>query len=135
VRAWARHANHSRTPGQLAIATAVHPQITHGAIIMRNIDRTNIDSTPMVRIGPGCTRRDLPHFNGNRAWIVDIEPGCSWPFADQHDEKGELVLVLSGDLMEDGETFGPGSYLLYGPGSSHTPSTRHGVRLFGLNAA
>lgn len=102
---------------------------------MPDIDRTHVDNTPVVEIGPGCTRRDLPPFNGNRAWIVDIEPGCSWPFTDRHDEKGELVLVLSGDLIEDGETFGPGSCLLYRPYSSHTPSTRNGVRLFGLNAA
>ncbi|HET7300760.1 MAG TPA: cupin domain-containing protein [Oleiagrimonas sp.] len=101
---------------------------------MLDIDLTHIDSVPVVRIGPGCTRRDLPPFNGSRAWIVDIEAGCRWPFMDQHDEKGELVLVLSGDLIEGDRTFGPGSYLLYGPHSSHASSTRHGVRLFGLNA-
>jgi len=102
---------------------------------MLDIDQTDIDSAPIVKVGPGCTRRDLPSFNGNRAWVVDIEPGCSWPHADQHDEKGELVLVVSGDLVEDGKTFGAGSYLLYGPNTSHTPSTKTGVRLFGLNAA
>lgn len=100
-----------------------------------NLESLHIDSLPRMEIGPGCTRRDLPSFNGSRAWIVDIEAGCRWPFTDQHDEKGELVLVLSGDLIEDGETFGPGSCLHYGPHSSHTPSTRNGVRLFGLNAA
>lgn len=99
------------------------------------VDQVNIDNAPVIEVGPGCTRRDLPSFNGNRAWIVDIEPGCAWPYADQHDAKGELVLVMSGDLVEDGKTFGPGSYLIYGPNTSHTPSTRTGVRLFGFNAA
>lgn len=102
---------------------------------MVTIDQTIIDNAPVVHVGPGCTRRDLPHFNGSRAWIVEIEAGHIWPYPDQHDEKGELVLVLSGDLLEGDSIYGPGSYLIFGPNSIHTPATKTGVRLFGLNAA
>ena len=100
-----------------------------------NINETLIQNAEAIHVGPGCIRRDLPSFNGSRAWIVEIEAGYSWPYPDQHDQKGELVLVMSGDLVEGEKTFGPGSYLIYGPNSVHTPSTKTGVRLFGLNAA
>ncbi|HJU25517.1 MAG TPA: cupin domain-containing protein [Rhodanobacteraceae bacterium] len=94
-----------------------------------------VDSLPRLEVGPGCYRRDIPGLPGTRAWIVEIEPGCTWPFPDQHDAAGEIVLVMSGELIDGDQVFGPGSYITYGANSVHQPRSDTGVRLFGLNAA
>lgn len=86
-----------------------------------------------VEVGPGCLRRDLPSSDGVRVWIVDMEPGSQWPYEDVHDETGEQVLILSGEMIEGDQRFGPGTYLNFGPNSRHQPRTETGVRLFGLN--
>jgi anti-sigma factor ChrR (cupin superfamily) len=87
---------------------------------------------PIV-IGPGCYRRDLPTAGGVRAWIVEIEPGFTWPYVDVHGARGEEVLVLEGEMIDGDQRFGPGTYIVYGPDSSHQPRTETGVRLFGIN--
>lgn len=91
------------------------------------------DSVNPLEIGPGCFRRDLPTAGGVRAWIVDIEPGAQWPYVDEHDALGEEVWVVSGELIEGKQRFGPGTYLLFGPNSRHQPRSETGVRLFGIN--
>lgn len=91
------------------------------------------DVEPVI-VGPGCIRRDLPNAGGLRAWIVEMEPGAVWPHVDNHDVYGEQVLVLEGEMIEEGRRIGPGSYLNFGPHSSHRPRTETGVRLFGVNA-
>jgi hypothetical protein len=68
-----------------------------------------------------------------RAWIVDMEPGAQWPHVDRHDQHGEHLLVVSGDLIEDGPVYTAGSYQVYPPHSSPRPRTDTGVRLFGFN--
>lgn len=50
---------------------------------------TQIDRLPVVEIGPGCTRRDLPSNVGVRVWIVDMAAGSEWPHVDHHDDAGE----------------------------------------------
>lgn len=91
------------------------------------------DHVQPVVVGPGCLRRDLPTAGGLRAWVVDMEPGAEWPHVDQHDEFGEEVFVVSGEMIEGERRVGPGSYLLFGPHSAHRPRTETGVRLFGVN--
>ncbi|WP_294002931.1 cupin domain-containing protein [Sphingomonas sp.] len=91
------------------------------------------EAVPPVIVGPGCVRRDLPTAGGVRAWIVEMEPGAEWPHVDQHDQYGEEVLILSGDMIEGDRVFGAGSYLVFGPNSSHRPRTETGVRMFGIN--
>ncbi len=86
-----------------------------------------------VLVGPGCIRRDLPSRAGVRTWVVEMEPGSEWPWIDEHDEQGEDVFVVEGELIEGKERFGPGTYLHFGPGSSHRPRTEIGVRLIGFN--
>ena len=90
-------------------------------------------SCPAVHIGTGCIRRDLPSRQGVRVWIVVMAPGAQWPYVDQHDDQGEDVFILSGALIEGKSRFGPGTYLHFGPGSSHRPRTDEGVVLAGFN--
>jgi len=93
----------------------------------------NPDDISPTEVGPGCYRRDLPTAGGVRAWVVDMDAGAEWPRVDQHDEFGEELLVVSGELIEGERTFKQGDYVLYGPHSAHRPRTDTGVRLFGFN--
>ena len=97
------------------------------------LDAIDPDDIAPVEVGPGCFRRDLPTADGARAWIVDMEPGAEWPYEDVHDEHGEQLIVVSGELIEGDRRFGAGTYVLYGPNSRHRPRTVTGVRLFGFN--
>ena len=92
------------------------------------------DEVEPVIVGPGCIRRDLPTCGGLRAWIVEMEAGAQWPHIDQHDQYGEQVLVLSGEMIEGDQVFGPGTYIAFGPHSAHRPRTETGLKLFGVNA-
>lgn len=93
----------------------------------------NPDDVAPVKIGPGCFRRDMPSVGGVRAWFVDIEPGATWPYVDHHGAFGEEVVVISGELIDGEQRYPAGSYLFYGPHSSHQPRSETGVRLFGIN--
>jgi len=92
-----------------------------------------IDDVEPVKVGPGCLRRDLRSGPAVRIWSVDIEAGAEWPHIDRHGAGGEDVFVVSGELIEGSARFGPGSYLHFGPGSSHRPRSEQGVRLIGFN--
>ena len=92
-----------------------------------------IDEITPHQVGPGCVSRGLPAIGAVSAWVVDMEPGSQWPRVDKHDELGEHVYVVSGELIEGSTRYGAGSYLLYGPNSEHQPRTEIGVRLLGFN--
>jgi len=91
-----------------------------------------IDALPLVAVGPGCTRRDLSPVAGVRSWIVDMAPGSTWPWVDDH-PTGEGYIVLSGEVIEGDARFGIGTCVTFAPGSRHRPRTDTGVRLFGFN--
>jgi anti-sigma factor ChrR (cupin superfamily) len=100
-----------------------------------DLTTVRVDEVAGIEVGPGCRRRDLPAGDGVRVWVVDMAPGSSWPHVDVHDQAGEEVFVVSGELIEGERRFGPGTYLLFGPDSRHQPRTETGVRLFGFNLA
>jgi hypothetical protein len=100
----------------------------------RDVITVNAHDAAAIEVGPGCLRRDLPGPGGARAWVVEIVAGHEWPHVDIHDG-AELVYVVSGDLIEGGQTHGPGSYLFFAQGSRHRPRTSGGVTLFGVNLA
>jgi dTDP-4-dehydrorhamnose 3,5-epimerase-like enzyme len=100
---------------------------------MNELQSMNIDEVAPLVIGPGCYRRDLPSTGAVRVWVVDIDPGSQWPYVDHHDENGEELYVIRGELIEGDRRFGPGTYVLFQPNSSHQPRTETGVRLFGFN--
>ena len=92
-----------------------------------------VDDVAAVEVGNGCYRRDLPSTAGVRVWVVDILPGAEWPYVDQHDNFGEELFVVSGELIEGEQRFEAGTYVFFKPGSSHRPRSEKGVRLFGFN--
>lgn len=106
--------------------------------ILRNtlssfLDAILIEDIDPIVVGPGCSRRDLPGTSNVRVWVVDMEPNSEWPRIDEHDQHGEEVYIVSGELIEGENRFTAGTYLFFKPGSSHKPRTEKGVRLFGFN--
>jgi hypothetical protein len=97
------------------------------------LNAVNFSDCPPVQVGPGCIRRDLPSRAGVRTWVVEMEPGAEWPRVDEHDELGEDVFVVRGELIEGDRRFGPGTYLHFEPESRHRPRTDVGVVLAGFN--
>lgn len=93
----------------------------------------DVGSSPEIVVGPGCVRRDLPSRSGVRIWVVDMAPGSEWPRVDIHDEKGEDIFVVRGELIEGDQTIAAGSFVQWAPHSRHRPRTLTGVRLFGFN--
>lgn len=98
-----------------------------------SLDTVDVNACPRIEVGPGCFRRDLPSRSGVRIWMVEMEPGAEWPRVDEHDASGEDILVVSGELIEDERPFAAGTFVAFGPRSTHRPRTDVGVTLFGFN--
>jgi len=92
-----------------------------------------IEDAPVVRVGPGCVRRDLPSNPGVRVWVVEMEPGSLWPAVDQHDARGEEFYVIAGEVIEGDRKYPAGTYVTFAANSAHRPRTEIGVRLLGIN--
>lgn len=45
---------------------------------------------------------------------------------------GTLGEVLSGEVVEGHERHGPGTYVVFAPGSRHRPRTETGARMLGI---
>lgn len=94
-----------------------------------------IDDVPVVKVGPGCTRRDLPSTDHVRVWVVDMAPGSEWPRVDEHGDTGEEIYIVSGEVIEGDQRYPAGTYMYFSPGTHHRPRTETGVRMFGFNVA
>ena len=63
------------------------------------------------------------------ASIIRLKPGTTIA-AHSHEGFAEAHYVLEGELINDGEAFGPGGYITHGPGVVHGPhSSRDGCRV------
>lgn len=102
------------------------------AVPVSTLQASRIDDLPAVRVGSGCTRRDLSSDGSVRVWVVDMEPGSIWPYVDDHDT-GEYYYVIEGEVIEGSKRYGAGTYVRFLSGTSHRPRTDTGVRLFGFN--
>jgi hypothetical protein len=74
--------------------------------------------------------RDLWSDGVKRALQVEFPAGSQWPGLDHHVPGPEEVFVVSGDFEDDGTVYGPGTFLHYPAGSSHSPRSTLGCTLF-----
>ncbi|MGF1424925.1 cupin domain-containing protein [Kitasatospora sp. LaBMicrA B282] len=91
-----------------------------------------VEAVPPFEIGPGIVSRRLLATEHARGWLIDFAPGAEWPEVDLHATE-ERYYVLSGEVIEGTERHGPGSYVVYAPGSSHRPRTETGARMLGFS--
>ena len=75
----------------------------------------------------GVTRKVLHKdgVTGAMAVLTRMEAGASIP-AHWHTRAEETVYVLDGDFVEDGESLGPGTYLMGAAGTVHGPHSTIG---------
>lgn len=92
----------------------------------------NADEAEPVEAAPGITLRRLPATQWARGWMYDFAPGTQWPEADVH-EGEERYYVISGEFIDRGHRLGPGSYVVFAPGSTHRPRTETGARMLGIS--
>jgi quercetin dioxygenase-like cupin family protein len=57
--------------------------------------------------------------------MMRMEAGSSIP-AHRHTHADQAVFVIEGDLVEEGVTYGPGSFLLAKAGTAHGPHSSSG---------
>ncbi|MGW7200860.1 cupin domain-containing protein [Streptomyces chryseus] len=92
----------------------------------------HVDEVEPVEVAPGITRRRLPATEWARGWMYDFAPGTEWPEVDVH-EGEERYYVISGEFIDRGKRLGPGSYVVFAPGSTHRPRTESGARMLGIS--
>ncbi len=91
-----------------------------------------VDEVEAVEVVPGIVRRRLPATAWARGWMYDFAPGTEWPEVDVH-EGEERYYVVSGEFLDRGRRLGPGSYVVFAPGSVHRPRTETGARMLGIS--
>ncbi|MEU6857901.1 cupin domain-containing protein [Glycomyces sp. NPDC046736] len=91
-----------------------------------------VDDVEAVEVVPGIIRRRLAITEHARGWVYDFAPGTEWPEVDVH-EAEERYYVVSGEFIDRGQRLGPGSYVVFAPGSSHQPRTETGARMLGIS--
>ncbi|MET9342452.1 cupin domain-containing protein [Nonomuraea sp. NPDC003804] len=92
----------------------------------------HVDEVEAVEVVPGIVRRRLTATDRARGWMYDFAPGAEWPEVDRHDGE-ERYYVVSGEFIDNGHRLGPGSYVVFGPGSTHRPRTETGARMLGIS--
>ncbi|NUR89638.1 MAG: cupin domain-containing protein [Nonomuraea sp.] len=91
-----------------------------------------VDEVEAEEVFPGIVRRRLPATPWARGWMYDFAPGTEWPEVDVHDAE-ERYYVVSGEFLDRGHVLGPGSYVVFAPGSEHRPRTETGARMLGIS--
>ena len=107
-----------------------------------NTANLNMDFSMAVSIPPaeqqwvsspadGVSRVPLERIaaeHGHTTSLVSFEPGATFP---QHSHPlGEEILVLKGTFSDEFGDYPMGTYIRNPPGSSHSPFTRDGCKLF-----
>ena len=80
--------------------------------------------------GPGVHVRELWSEGVKKALEVEFEPGAQWPGLDYHVPGPEEVYILSGDFDDGANVYRAGTFLHHPAGTSHSPKTVEGCRLF-----
>ncbi|MFD1084408.1 cupin domain-containing protein [Micromonospora andamanensis] len=97
-----------------------------------DVQVVHVDEVEPVEVVPGIVRRRLPATEWARGWLYDFAPGAEWPEVDVH-EGEERYYVVSGEFIDCGRRLGPGSYVVFAPGSRHRPRTETGARMIGIS--
>ncbi|HEY9371276.1 cupin domain-containing protein [Streptomyces sp.] len=92
----------------------------------------NVNDLEYRQVAPGIMRRQLPVTEYAGGWLIDFAPGTQWPAVDEHSGE-ERYYVISGEVIEGEERHGPGTYVVFAPGSSHRPRTEIGAQMIGLS--
>lgn len=92
----------------------------------------HVDDVDPHEVVPGILRRGLPRTEYARGWLIDFAAGSEWPEIDEHQTE-ERYFVLSGEVIDGGERHGPGTYVVFAPGSEHRPRTETGARMLGIS--
>ncbi|WP_052852596.1 cupin domain-containing protein [Streptomyces avicenniae] len=92
----------------------------------------HVDDPEPTEVAPGIVRRRLPATEWARGWMYDFAAGAEWPEVDVH-EGEERYYVVSGEFIDRGRLLGPGSYVVFAPGSEHRPRTETGARMIGIS--
>jgi ChrR Cupin-like domain len=90
-----------------------------------------VDDIAPAEVATGIMRRRLPHTEYARGWLIDFAPGTEWPQIDVHATE-ERYYVVSGEVIEGEDRYGPGTYVVFAPGSQHRPRTETGARMLGI---
>ncbi|MYT97279.1 MULTISPECIES: cupin domain-containing protein [Streptomyces] len=92
----------------------------------------HVEDVEPHEVAPGILRRKLPATSYARGWLIDFAAGTEWPEVDEHDTE-ERYFVISGEVIDGGERHGPGTYVIFAPGSTHRPRTETGARMLGIS--
>lgn len=109
--------------------------VTDDALMTQEIDDiqvVNVDEVEPEEVVPGIVRRQMPATQWARGWMYDFAPGAEWPEVDVHDTE-ERYYVVSGEFIDRCRRLGPGSYVVFAPGSTHRPRTETGARMLGIS--
>ena len=66
--------------------------------------------------------------SGESAVLLEFEPGAS--YAPHEHPGGEEYLVLEGELQDDGQSYGRGTFVRHPAGSKHRPLSVEGCLVF-----
>lgn len=80
--------------------------------------------------GPGVRVRELWREGVKHALEVEFDAGAQWPGIDYHVPGPEEVYILSGDFDDGANVYRTGTFLHHPAGSSHSPRSVEGCRLF-----
>ena len=106
------------------------------------MDKTNselmhavhIDDLEPFAVARGITGRRLPRTDLVGAWLYDFEPGSEWPDTDHHVAE-ERYYVTKGEIIDNGEVYPAGTYVVFSAGSSHRPTSPKGGQIIGISDA
>lgn len=106
---------------------------THGLVASSTPDVSGVVAGALIEErspGPGIRVRDLWRDGVRKAQEVEMAAGTQWPNIDYHVPGPEEVYIVSGDFDDGRAVYRAGTFLHHPAGSSHSPSTTEGCKLF-----
>ena len=88
-------------------------------------DTATLAWTPTGWAGVSMKVLQQVESTGGMSGMLRMEPGSEIP-AHRHTHADQSVFVVEGDLVEEGITYGPGSFLFAKAGTAHGPHATKG---------